>query len=114
MSRDNLTETIRDAVRKGACNADLIAAYPQFPPHSLSVTASKLRKQMGVSVRHLGGPKLSLPKHLTKALDVECAGRRGFQNGHDLALRLLTIIIRDDLFDAVLDEPERNSTRFGR
>jgi len=49
---------------------------------------------------------LPLPEHINKALQVEAAGRPGFgvKHGHDLALLLLDVIVRDNLFDAILGE----------
>jgi len=92
-------------VKQGASSAEITVRFPQFKPSSLRVVISKLRKDYGLASR-ARGPGLPLPEHINKALQVEAAGRPGFgvKHGHDLALLLLDVIVRDNLFDAILGE----------
>lgn len=47
---------------------------------------------------------LRLPENIQDALDREARKRGGDQCGNDLAKRLLSLIVSDNLFDAVLDD----------
>ncbi len=73
----------------------------------IKVLAVHLRRETGVKVGPLkeGGRPLSLPKHIDEALQNEANARHGRNcSSNDLALRLLAIIVKDDLFDALLGD----------
>lgn len=101
-----LRNQLEPLVRKGWSNAALIAAFPQMKPNSVRVTAHKLRAELGVPHCNAGTKPIYLTLDLLGALKAEAEARDGYGTGtaQDLALRLLAIIVRDDLFNAILDD----------
>ncbi|OCC01740.1 hypothetical protein BA190_27655 [Labrys sp. WJW] len=101
-----ITKIVRDAVAQGLTNGEIIAAHPELNPSSIRALAARVRNRPeSFRVIHVrSGPGVKLPVHLAQALDVEASGRPDCRGGNDLLRKLVDVIVRDDLFDAVLGE----------
>lgn len=104
--------TLRDRIlpllQQGYSNAQIKAALPDARMASIPVIASKLRKESGNKMPPLamGSRPLLLPKHLHDHIATEAIVRGGKTfSANDLALMMLAIIVRDDLYDAILGRP---------
>jgi hypothetical protein len=99
---------MRPLIRKGLSNADIIARLPGFKPAILRSVAAKLRQQEGLTATPGRYQKpLLLPTGLHDVLAREALARSDgphVPSANDLALQLLGTIVRDDLFDAILDD----------
>lgn len=102
---------ITPMVLDGANNADLVAAFPHFKPKSVAVVAAGIRAENGCGRKRaeklITGAGVHLPDRLHKALEVQAFGGGGAARHDSVAqfvIHLLSIIVRDDLFAAILDE----------
>lgn len=93
-------------LRRGARGPECVTALPGFSPASVHVTLSKLRKRHGIEVVR-GGPGLILPRNIHEALRVEAVAGGRYTSANELAVRLLAIIVKDNLFEALLDDEPR-------
>mgnify|MGYP001004380753 CR=1 FL=1 len=105
--KPTLRDRIRPLLQQGYTNAEIKAALPDVAPASIPVVVSRLRKEHGMKCTPLapGSRPIFLPKHLHDQIATEAIVRGGKSfSPNDLALRLLAIIVRDDLYDAILGE----------
>lgn len=91
-------------VMRGLSTPDLVAAYPHLKPNSIRASASRIRAEHGVHRGYFERQPLKIPQELASALTNEAVARGGYKSGNALTLRMLAIIVRDNLFDAVLDD----------
>ena len=97
------SQAAAEGVSAGKPTSQIIAENPQFKPNTLSVLASRVRKEMQRNVRMAPGRPVQLPEHIHDMLALE-ALCRGDRSANDLALRILSIVVSDNLYDAILDE----------
>lgn len=91
-------------VMRGLSTPDLIALHPQFKPSTIKGVASRLRAEHGIHRGYFERQPLKIPQGLASALTSEALARGSYPSGNSLALRLLSIIVKDNMFDAVLDD----------
>ena len=108
MARPTLCSKIKPLVLKGYTNQELVAVFTDAKITTILVTASKLRKKFSITKgRTSPGRPLYMPLEMQAALKNEALCRtKNLSNDetspHFLALKLLSIIIKDNLFDAIL------------
>lgn len=103
----SLIAQLRPLVHQGFTNAELAAHWPKVKISTIRVTAAKLRKEPACRSGPLkqGARPMYMPVHIHDALATEALGRFGKNVGpNEMALRLLAIIVRDDLFSAILGD----------
>lgn len=104
-----LKDLLLPHILAGDSNMEIKAAHPHLDTNVIGSRASQLRKQLGVQARKTApsGIALRLPRRISEQLTQEAFARgirRG--NGHEIAREILEIVVRDNLFDAILGEIE--------
>jgi hypothetical protein len=102
------SDVIRHILLRGGSNADIMAALPRHKPHSLRSCAAQLRGELGIAPVPQGNRlPLQLPlavyAPLQRAADARSTGQQMI-TANDMALRILALVVRDDMIDAVLDD----------
>lgn len=99
------TALIHEGVMKGFTNAEILLANPRLNPRSIQTIAARFRKGTPYSPNY-GGPPFQLPRDLHDVLVTEARARYGpLASAHQLVLQLCAIVVKDNLFDAIMDEP---------
>ncbi len=89
---------------RGAGALEVLADHPHLNLATVRQRISKARRQLGLpKLHHRCGRPLRLPEDVLLALKGEAA-KRGRESGHALAIELLTLILRERMLDAILDE----------
>lgn len=99
MSQKSLTDIVSRAVARGLSNADIIAENPENRPHSIMTMACMARKKLGM----LPVRSMDLPPGIREGFEQEAKRRRSY-SASVLIYQVLAIIVRDNMFDAILDE----------
>lgn len=103
----SLKRIVMDGLMRGQSSCDLIALNPTLNPASIRSTVSHLRKVDGITApRPTPGPPVQLPEHVRIALQREAQARGLNQSANMLALRVLALVIENDMFDTVLGEQQ--------
>ena len=105
LRRVPISKQVVPLVLQRLSNAEILVAMPDYNPRSVAEIAGKVRRMHNITARNDPRyPPLHLPPKLWKALRAEKMRRaKAYDSAEQLALHLLAIIIRDDMFDAVLD-----------
>jgi len=94
----------RTGVEAGKSTAQIIAENPGHKASSISRMATRARKEFGLSGRIVPGPAMQLTRPIHEALQHEIEARGLHQSANMLALTILAIIVKDDLFNAILGD----------